>query len=83
MLSQSVCTLCGKVLLDLDTSLHVIFPNKITNKSYRTKKRQRNVNNGIQTQKEQSLNGLTHNMLMCGRLLQDVTTQTSDNFEEA
>ncbi|KAL2316953.1 hypothetical protein Fmac_030829 [Flemingia macrophylla] len=36
-----VCTLCGKVLLDLNESLQVIFPNRI---SYR-RKRTRNIKN--------------------------------------
>ncbi|BAT80943.1 hypothetical protein VIGAN_03057200 [Vigna angularis var. angularis] len=31
--SCSVCNLCGKVLLDLDASLHVIFPDKNADKS--------------------------------------------------
>ncbi|TKY57060.1 hypothetical protein E2542_SST21506 [Spatholobus suberectus] len=52
--SCSVCTLCGKVLLDLNASLHVIFPNEIANNSSRRKKRRRNIKTGVQSQKEGS-----------------------------
>ncbi|KAK7385854.1 hypothetical protein VNO78_31778 [Psophocarpus tetragonolobus] len=51
--SCSACNLCGKVLLDLNASLHIVFPNKITNDSSGRKKRTKNVKN-VQIQKEQS-----------------------------
>ncbi|KAG4402751.1 hypothetical protein GLYMA_02G273050v4 [Glycine max] len=46
--SCSVCTLCGKVLLDLNASLLVMFSNKKTNESSRRKKRERNIKNDAQ-----------------------------------
>ncbi|KAK7320510.1 hypothetical protein VNO77_30044 [Canavalia gladiata] len=79
--SCCVCTLCGKLLLDLNASLQVIFPNKNTNKNSRRMKRERKIKHGIQTQNEECLNGLIHNVL-CGCFLQD-TSQISENIEEA
>ncbi|KAK7372647.1 hypothetical protein VNO80_06034 [Phaseolus coccineus] len=52
--SCSVCTLCGKVLLDLNASLHVIFPKKKSaGKSSKMYKRERNVKN-VQSQKQKT-----------------------------
>ncbi|KAL5125622.1 hypothetical protein HKD37_02G005808 [Glycine soja] len=56
----NVCTLCGKVLLDLNASLLVMFSNKKTNESSRRKKRERNIKNDAQ--KKESLNGLIDNV---------------------
>ncbi|KAG4382262.1 hypothetical protein GLYMA_14G045700v4 [Glycine max] len=52
--SCSVCVLCGKVLLDLNASLHTIFSNKKINKSSRRKKRRRNIKNDAQALQEES-----------------------------
>ncbi|XP_029128986.1 uncharacterized protein LOC114916452 [Cajanus cajan] len=50
--SCCVCTLCGKVLLDLNESLQVVFPNKKINKSS-GRKMGRNMKKGVQAQKKE------------------------------
>ncbi|QCE01502.1 hypothetical protein DEO72_LG7g2800 [Vigna unguiculata] len=52
--SCSACTLCGKVLLDLDASLHVIFADKNADKSSTMYNRRGRNDKNVQPQKQET-----------------------------
>jgi len=68
----SVCTLCGKVLLDLDASLHVIFADKNADKSSTMYNRRGRNDKNVQPQKQETVSTLIFFSQFCSFCLDSV-----------